>query len=338
VRFVFQHTWTLYARGRRPRCERQPASSRRRSSHDDPDGLHPPSSHLPFAHAVHQHRAVCAASAHISAHSTVILRTQPRRLVYRGSESISSHRCQFQQRQFKLEIGRRARQAGDATAWAPGCVGHQGASERAKVWVKRRASLNILIAGEHGPSGLLSNGGASEEVALTCARLTRSGKRLGETVSTVSKAAITIHDSPLLSELSVTAWIGLRHEKCLLVTVSHQSARKRRRTKGALKALSRHDRDASRECRTAQPRPQQITATVLLLRRRGGNVGVRALGQDWRASFDCCSRSPWTGPWTMARWTVGLARRDDSRRVRDCTKEVCQIDADDTAANHEGCV
>jgi len=190
----------------------------------------------------------------------------------------------------------------------------------------------------HGPSGLLSNGGASEEVALTCARLTRSGKRLGETVSTESKATITIHDTPPLSELSVMAWMGLRHEKCLLVTVSHHSARKRRRTKGALKALSRNDPDASRECRTAQPRPQQITATVLLLPRRGGNVGVRALGQDWRASFDCRIRSPWTGPWKMHRWRVGLARRDDSRRVRDCTKEVCQIDADDTAANHEGCV
>lgn len=38
---------------------------------------------------------------------------------------------------------------------------------------------------------------------------------------------------------------------------------------------------------------------------------------------------------------VGLARRDDSRGVRDYTKEVCQIDADvadDISANHEGCM
>lgn len=35
---------------------------------------------------------------------------------------------------------------------------------------------------------------------------------------------------------------------------------------------------------------------------------------------------------------VGLARRDDSNRLRDCTKEVYQIDADDIATNHEACM
>ena len=35
---------------------------------------------------------------------------------------------------------------------------------------------------------------------------------------------------------------------------------------------------------------------------------------------------------------VGLARRDDSRGLRDCTKEVYQIDALDTAANYEACM
>lgn len=41
----------------------------------------------------------------------------------------------------------------------------------------------------------------------------------------------------------------------------------------------------------------------------------------------------------LAMDDIGLARRDDSIRLRDYTKharEVCQIDADRAVANHEG--
>lgn len=160
------HVECRCAIGRRPRARTSAAAS---SSHDDPEQS---SSSNPPHHA---RQSVLL----ISLHFTMFLRTRPRRVVNSCVPvRISSHRYQRRrrpagaaQRHCELEIGRQAGERGDNGVGAR-------LRRAQRVWVKRRTSLNI-ITGPHGPSGLLSDHdgrGRPEEVALTRARLTRSGK------------------------------------------------------------------------------------------------------------------------------------------------------------------
>jgi len=127
VRFVSDHTWDAGCVRKEATVNANASShkpSAASSSHDDPEGLHP---RLPFPSPTPT--SLCC-SYFTSPYFTVFPRTQPRRLVYRVPERFSSHRCQVQQRQSNLEIGRESRQAGEATAWAPARLRRaQGASE-----------------------------------------------------------------------------------------------------------------------------------------------------------------------------------------------------------------